>query len=186
MTTPAHPSGHPPAAPAPTARAAAAGSRPIHLRPANIVLVTAGGILGTLARYCMETAVPSPDGWPLPTLAINLAGAFLLGVLLEALIRRGPDAGRRRTIRLAAGTGFMGAFTTYSTLATEAVQLGTTNHLTGAVLYAVLSLAGGVLASTAGIWAASIHHRRTSGRRAGARGRGARGTGAGAAAETDR
>ena len=78
---------------------------------------------------------------------MNLTGAFLRGVLLEALIRRGPDEGRRRTIRLAAGTGFMGAFTTYSTLATEAVHLGTTNHLTGAVLYAVLSLVGGVLAS---------------------------------------
>lgn len=141
---------------------------PLHLRPLNVLLVIAGGILGTLARFGLENAIPTLHGWPLPTLIINLAGAFLLGVLLEALLRRGADQGVRRTIRLAVGTGFMGAFTTYSTLATEAVHLGASNQVGGAVLYAVLSLLGGVLASTVGIWAASIHHRRTSARRSGA------------------
>ena len=128
--------------------------------------MVAGGTLGTLARYWLESAIPGPDGWPLPTLLINLAGAFLLGVLLEALLRRGADQGTRRTVRLAAGTGFLGAFTTYSTLAIEAVQLADGHRLAGAVVYAVLSLLGGALTATAGIWTASIHHRRTSDRRA--------------------
>lgn len=143
-----------------TADPAAPSDPPAYLRPVNILLVVGGGILGTLARYGLETSIPSPDGWPLATLLINLCGAFLLGVLLEALIRLGADAGRRRTIRLAVGTGFMGAFTTYSTLALEAAQLETGHRLPAAVLYVLLSLVGGVLASAAGIWAASIHHRR--------------------------
>ncbi len=48
-------------------------------------MVMCGGALGTLCRYWLNTAIPSPGGWPLPTLIINLCGAFALGLLLEAL-----------------------------------------------------------------------------------------------------
>ena len=100
--------------------------RPVHLHPGFVLVVITGGVFGALARSGLSTVLPAPGGWPLPTLIINLTGAFLLGVLLEALVRRGPDTGRLRVIRLLAGTGFMGAFTTYSTLALE------TNTLIGA------------------------------------------------------
>jgi fluoride exporter len=53
---------------------------------------------------------------PLATLLINLAGAFLLGVLLERLGRARGEPQRRRLVRLLAGTGFLGGFTTYSAL----------------------------------------------------------------------
>ena len=62
--------------------------RPVHLHPGFVLVVVAGGIAGALARYGLSTVLPSPGGWPLPTLVINLAGAFLLGGLLEALVRR--------------------------------------------------------------------------------------------------
>ncbi|NUP58138.1 MAG: CrcB family protein [Pseudarthrobacter sp.] len=97
--------------------------RAVHLHPGFVAVVVLGGIFGALARYALGAVLPAPGGWPLPTLAINLAGAFLLGALLEGLVRRGPDAGRRRILRLLAGTGFMGAFTTYSTLALETTTL---------------------------------------------------------------
>lgn len=113
--------------------------------------VFCGGTLGTLARYGLSIVIPAPNGWPLPTLAINLSGAFLLGVILEAVLRRGPDAGKLRLVRLFAGTGFMGAFTTYSTLALESVQLGAGQDYFVMVLYLLLSLFGGVLASVVGI-----------------------------------
>lgn len=49
----------------------------------------------------------------------------------------------------------MGAFTTYSALALEAVQLGVVRDYGGLILYVMLSLFGGVLASAVGIWIAS-------------------------------
>lgn len=132
------------------------------MRPRAVAAVLCGGTLGTLARYGLSMVIPSPGGWPLPILLINIAGAFLLGVFLEALVRRGPE-GRRRITRLAVGTGFLGAFTTYSTLALDAVQLGVDQDYLGATLYLMLSLMCGVLASAAGIWTANTHHRRAAG-----------------------
>lgn len=139
--------------------------RPVHLHPGFVLIVVAGGILGALARYWLSSALPSPAGWPLPTLCINLAGAFALGVLLEGLARRGPDAGRLRVVRLLAGTGFMGAFTTYSTMAVEASHLFSAGRGTDALVYLAATLLGGALASIAGIRLAAGHHTRTTKRR---------------------
>ncbi|MDQ0756594.1 CrcB family protein [Arthrobacter sp. B3I4] len=142
--------------------------RPVHLHPGFVLLVVAGGMAGALARYGLSTVLPSPGGWPLPTLVINLAGAFLLGLLLEALVRRGPDAGRLRRVRLLAGTGFMGAFTTYSTLALEATNLLGSGRSTDAVVYVAVTLLGGALATVAGIRAAAVQQSRPVNRRRGA------------------
>jgi CrcB protein len=139
--------------------------RPVHLHPGFVLVVITGGIFGALARYSLSTVLPSPGGWPLPTLIINLTGALLLGVLLEALVRRGPDAGRLRMIRLLAGTGFMGAFTTYSTLALETNTLLGTGRTTDAVGYVVATLLGGAVATVAGIRVAAGHHSRMTARR---------------------
>lgn len=138
--------------------------RPVHLHPGFVAVVVLGGILGALARYGLGTVLPAPGGWPLPTLTINLAGAFLLGALLEALVRRGPDAGRRRVVRLLAGTGFMGAFTTYSTLALETNTLLGAGRSTDALLYVAATLVGGAAATVAGIALAAGNHRRAGGK----------------------
>ncbi|MBT2531365.1 CrcB family protein [Arthrobacter sp. ISL-48] len=139
--------------------------RPVHLHPGFVLVVITGGVFGALARYGLSTVLPSPGGWPLPTLIINLTGALLLGVLLEALVRRGPDAGRLRMIRLLAGTGFMGAFTTYSTLALETNTLLGTGRITDALIYVAATLIGGAVATVAGIRAAAGHHSRMTARR---------------------
>lgn len=137
--------------------------RPVHLRKRYVTLVFLGGALGTLARFVLESWLPMPAGWPLPTLLINISGAFLLGVLLESLLRAGQDTGWLRLTRLGVGTGFMGGFTTYSTFALEAVQLGPSDDFLAAAGYVVATLVGGVLASTLGIWlAAGVHRRHTS------------------------
>lgn len=142
--------------------ATAASLRPLHRQPLALLLVFAGGVVGTLARHAIETAVPhrTPD-WPVATFAINVVGAFVLGSLLEALARRGPDAGVRQRLRLLAGTGFCGAFTTYSTLALEAVILARDGHAVTAVLYGVVSVVLGALAAWAGIAVASRRNRKT-------------------------
>ncbi|WP_104173626.1 CrcB family protein [Arthrobacter sp. Y81] len=138
---------------------------PVHLHPGFVLVVITGGVFGALARYGLSSALPSPGGWPLPTLIINLAGALLLGALLEALVRRGPDAGRLRFIRLLAGTGFMGAFTTYSALALETNTLLGTGRTTDAVIYVAATVIGGAVATVAGIRVAAGHHTRMTTRR---------------------
>jgi CrcB protein len=113
-----------------------------------IAVVAAGGAVGTAAREAVSLAVPPAGALPVAILAVNLVGAFVLGVLLEALQRRGPDEGGRRLLRLAAGTGFCGGFTTYSTLAVGAAALLRTGP---AVLGAAYG-AGSVLLGVAVAW----------------------------------
>lgn len=145
-------------------------SRPLHLHPQYLALVAAGGVLGTLARYGLGLVLPAPGHWPLPTLLVNVAGAFALGWLLEGLAGRGPDAGRRRLLRLTAGTGFLGAFTTYSTFSLDAVQLFDAGRPADAFGYLAASLAGGTVATFLGILAAGRRTARaTQGAKDGAR-----------------
>jgi CrcB protein len=137
--------------------------RPLHLRPSAMAWIFAGGIAGTALRYYVEKALPH-DGasWPWATFLINLSGAFVLGGLLESLALLGDDSGWRRRARLCAGTGFCGAFTTYSAFALEIVLLGRHGHFGTALSYGLLSVVGGVVTAWLGIVVfARVHHART-------------------------
>ncbi|MBM7412469.1 CrcB protein [Clavibacter michiganensis] len=140
--------------------------RPVHLRWSSLGLVALGGAVGTGIREALALTWPAPAGGiPVTILLINVVGAFVLGALLEALVRRGPDEGRRRAIRLLVGTGVLGGFTTYSSLATDAASL-TGSALGTALAYAGLSLVVGAAASVAGIATGAAIHRRTAAGRA--------------------
>ncbi len=142
-----------------------APERVTHLRPLLILLVVIGGALGTAARHAVAEALPTaPGSWPIATLSVNLTGAFVLGVLLEALARRGPDIGRRRELRLFAGTGFCGGFTTYSAFALELDLLLRDRAPAIATGYAAVSVFGGILLTVLGIILAAGHHRWQQGR----------------------
>ena len=135
--------------------------RPVHLRWRSIGLVVLGGTIGTGLREALALTFPAAPGTlPVTILLINLVGAFALGLLLETLVRRGPDDGRRRDLRLLVGTGVLGGFTTYSALAVDtATLLG--DALPVGVAYAVGSVVVGSLASWAGIAVgAALHSRR--------------------------
>lgn len=132
---------------------------PVHARASSIALTFLGGTFGTAAREAISIALPPVNGVPYTIFAINVVGAFLLGVLLDALVRMGPDHGPRRGARLLLGTGFLGGFTTYSTFATGSALLITTGALGTAVAYALGTVLIGAAASWAGIAVAAGGHR---------------------------
>ena len=133
---------------------------PLHLRPGALALVALGGTVGTAAREALSLAVPDLGRVPVAILLINLTGAFALGVLMEALARRGEDRGVRRRIRLLLGTGFLGGYTTYSALAEGAARLLGDGAIVQGLGYALATVLIGGLASWLGIVVASAHHRR--------------------------
>ncbi|AYG03646.1 fluoride efflux transporter FluC [Gryllotalpicola protaetiae] len=128
---------------------------PLHLRPLPVLLVFVGGAVGTVSRYLLGLVIPSLNGFPLPTFLVNLVGAFTLGVLLEGLLRGGNDVGWRQRVRLLCGPGFLGGFTTYSSLSVETVLLTENGQYVMGGGYAVASLVLGVGAAAAGVWVAA-------------------------------
>lgn len=124
-------------------------SRREHARLVGLVFV--GGALGTALRAGLEDAFAQPTGWPWATFAINLVGSFVLGLLLERLVRGGPDEGRRRAVRLGCGTGILGGFTTYSTFVLEVERLATDGETVVAVAYPLVSVVLGLALAAAGM-----------------------------------
>src|SRR5215218_1004661 len=100
------------------------------------------GVGGVLARYWLSTPF---HGATLPwvTVAINVAGSFLLGLLVTA-------HGLSDEARTALGVGFLGGFTTFSTFSVQAVLDVDAGEPGRALLYVAASVALGIAAATAG------------------------------------
>ncbi|KQR07294.1 CrcB family protein [Cellulomonas sp. Leaf334] len=131
-----------------------------HLDPRLIAVVAVGGAVGTAARWALtQTVGTSSSGWPTATFVENLLGSLLLGALLEVLLRRGQESRRGQVIRLGAGTGVLGGFTTFSSLAIEMERLLADGQVTLALVYGGLSVVLGLLACVAGVAVAARHHR---------------------------
>ncbi|WP_372593481.1 CrcB family protein [Actinotalea sp.] len=133
-------------------------SLPAHRRPLLVAIVALGGALGASGRYGLGLVVSPAHGWPVATLTANVVGAFLLGVLLEGLVRRGEESPRGRLLRLGLGTGVLGGFTTFSSLALEIDQLLGRGAVGTALGYAVVTLVVGFGACLGGIVLAARHH----------------------------
>ena len=119
-------------------------SRPLTPLALLCGVVAVGGALGALGRYGLSEALPtSPGDLPVATLLTNLSGCLALGLLVGAR----PDA---PWLRAFLGTGVLGGFTTFSAFALESDRLLATAPAV-AVLYLVLSTAGGVALAAAGL-----------------------------------
>ena len=108
--------------------------------------IAAGGGVGALLRWAVFTSV-SAGGFPWPVLAVNVAGSFILGVLLAEEWSH-PRA--RLVLHDAGGIGFCGSLTTFSTFAVEVVNLSKDGDVGIAVVYIVASLAATLAAVVAG------------------------------------
>jgi CrcB protein len=123
-----------------------------------LVLVLIGGTAGGLARYAVSRGWPAaPLAFPWATLVVNLSGAFALGLLLVLVLDRRilPPAARPLL-----GTGFLGAWTTYSTLVVGADRLFAHGRVAPALAYLLASLGGGPAAAALGARLAAALGRR--------------------------
>jgi len=110
--------------------------------------IAVGGALGALARYGLDEWIGRRTGpFPWGILVVNVTGAFLVGVAVEALEPR-FEAG---WVRPAVVTGFLGAYTTFSTLSLDTYRLLERGELDQALLNMVATVVLGLLAVWAGV-----------------------------------
>jgi CrcB protein len=136
-----------PSAAGPFARARR--SRLPRIHPATVVAVAIGGFFGGLLRYAVGLALPTPSGgFPWSIFVVNTGGAFILALLLILVLEVLPPT---TYVRPLIGTGFCGALTTFSSVATGVDQLIAGGHVGVAAGYLAGSLAAGLAAAGVGI-----------------------------------
>jgi CrcB protein len=120
----------------------------------ELAAIAVGGAAGALLRVWLVRELGSgAPGWPWATFAINVTGSFALAYVATRLQERLPLSTYRRPL---VGTGFCGAYTTFSTMTVEIVRMLELDHYGLAVGYATASIAAGFVA----VWVASAAARR--------------------------
>jgi CrcB protein len=107
------------------------------------------GAIGTIARAEVSALIQKAAGpaFPWGTVAVNLLGSFLFGLVWELAVSHA----RAADIRLAALTGFMGAFTTFSTFMFDTEQLAEAGRLGAAAGNLALQNVAGLVCMVAGL-----------------------------------
>lgn len=117
---------------------------------ATLIAIGLGGAAGALARYGVDQVTirrigAVPAAFPWGTLLINVSGSFMLGVLFVLLVEpaNGPP-----WLRAALTSGFLGAFTTFSTFSVQTVQLAEAGRGVLAIGYVLASVVAGIFGAT--------------------------------------
>jgi fluoride exporter len=120
-----------------------------------VTLLTLGGGAGANARYWLGHTIAEWQRrhyerleFPWATFVINVSGSIVLGLVAALWLNHHDPA--RRNWYLLIGTGFCGGFTTFSTFSHETLQLLQDGKPGAAIVYALGSVAAGLL----GVWAA--------------------------------
>lgn len=116
-----------------------------------IIAVALGGALGAMARYGVNLGAVKVlgHGFPYGTLIVNVVGSFLMGLLISIMAHswQAPDSARLLLV-----TGFLGAFTTFSTFSLDVVSLWERQDYLQSAIY----LGGSVTLSIAALMLAMI------------------------------
>jgi CrcB protein len=122
----------------------------------RFLLVGFGGALGSMARYGVGLAaarvVPPQAGgaaWPWATLTVNLVGGLLMGLLVGWLAQRG--GADQENIRVLAGVGVLGGFTTFSAFSLETALMLERRQFGMAAAYVGLSVVVAIAALMVGM-----------------------------------
>jgi len=116
----------------------------------QFLAVAIGGALGAMGRFAvMSYTFPmQAKHFPVGTLAVNIIGSLLIGVFYVLIVERSTLSAEWRLWIM---TGFLGAFTTFSTFALDAILLWMNGQGAIAVMYILSNLAGCLLAAYAGL-----------------------------------
>jgi len=116
--------------------------------------VIVAGMIGAPSRYLVERAITGRRAgeWPLGTLLVNVSGSLILGVLTGLALYHAFPA----TPKTILGTGFCGAYTTFSAFAYETFRLADDGDTRGALGYVAASLVLPTVAAGVGLALASL------------------------------
>ncbi|MEI6045591.1 MAG: fluoride efflux transporter CrcB [Chloroflexota bacterium] len=107
------------------------------------LIIGSGGTLGALARYGLGNFFKiGVGGFPEGTFIINLTGSFILGLFLTLITEHFVIP---TEWRLFFATGFVGAYTTFSSFTNEVLTLYRQGYVATGLLYSITSLVGGTL-----------------------------------------
>lgn len=121
----------------------------------ELAAIAVGGAIGAVSRIWIgKHLTTADDSWPWATFIINVTGSFALAYFATRLQERLPQSTYRRPLL---GTGFCGAYTTFSTVQVELLKIVEAHRYGLAVGYALVSVAAGLAA----IWIATTIVRRT-------------------------
>lgn len=123
-----------------------------HWSPSALLAVAIGGAVGSVARYVLGAAVQARTGagFPYGTLAVNVTGSFLLGLLSTWLVARAASP----EIRLLLMIGLCGGYTTFSSFAYESALMMQDARLLRAAAYVTTSVVLTIAAMFTGFAAA--------------------------------
>jgi fluoride exporter len=125
----------------------------------NVIAVGIGGFIGAIVRYSIGNVIFIRSGFPLATLLINLLGCLFLAWFFTITARR---VKMNPNLKLAIGTGFTGAFTTFSTFSVETLNLLKNGQSGFALFYVLASIFGGIGLALLGAKLASLNVKATT------------------------
>ena len=107
------------------------------------LFVAVGGLLGVLSRWGIYRLTAGTEGLIWSTVGINIAGSFLLGLLVA-------ENWFDTDLREGLGVGFLGGFTTFSTFSVQIVLEADAGEPGRAAVYLLASVVGGIAAAALG------------------------------------
>jgi CrcB protein len=120
----------------------------------QLLLVGAGGAIGSVARYVAGIAVVrwAGIGFPLSTLFVNVVGSFVMGLLIAALMKFDLPQAIATDVRLFVAVGVLGGFTTFSSFSADVAALWERGAHGACALYVLVSVVLSITAVFLGLF----------------------------------